>query len=113
MATHVYHDNLPGFDPRNILHDGCPECEARAADPLRVGLPSLDTNNRLLIWQRMRIVQLADQGHVLANEVNEFMSRCDFKLTQALYYISLFTSRADFSPDEIENGLLTMKSRLD
>jgi vacuolar-type H+-ATPase subunit H len=30
MASHVYHDGLPGFSPTHVLHPGCPECELRA-----------------------------------------------------------------------------------
>lgn len=110
--SHVYHDALPGFDPRNILHDGCPECEARAADPLRVGLPGLDENNRLMIWQRMRVFQFADSGHTLANEVGDFMSDCDRKLTQALYYVAIFMQRAGISPEEIETRLIGQRKDL-
>jgi hypothetical protein len=34
MSAHVYHGDLPGYDPQQILHDGCPECEERGRDPV-------------------------------------------------------------------------------
>lgn len=30
--SHAYHEALPGYDERQILHDGCPECEDRGRD---------------------------------------------------------------------------------
>lgn len=30
---HAYHEGLPGYDARQLYHDGCAECEFRAADP--------------------------------------------------------------------------------
>ncbi|HTE59688.1 MAG TPA: hypothetical protein VK631_05010 [Solirubrobacteraceae bacterium] len=38
---HDFHERLPGYDERNIWHDGCGECETRAAIPL-LGLTHLD-----------------------------------------------------------------------
>lgn len=29
MSTHNYHEGLPGYDARQVWHDGCAECEAR------------------------------------------------------------------------------------
>lgn len=53
---HAYHEGLPGFDPAQILHDGCPECEARGADPAN-GIGYLDNGNyrravtRAIMWE--------------------------------------------------------------
>jgi len=47
--SHAYHDALPGFDPRNILTDGCSECEERAANPLDGLTRFYAKANRLLI----------------------------------------------------------------
>jgi hypothetical protein len=47
------HDGLPGFDNRHIWHDGCGECEHRAATvPSSIG--TLDNNNLVRAWNRMR-----------------------------------------------------------
>ena len=44
MAMHDFHDALPGFDERQILHDGCAECEARGRSR-NLGLSYLDAGN--------------------------------------------------------------------
>ena len=31
MSSHLCHEDLPGYSEAQILHDGCPECEAREA----------------------------------------------------------------------------------
>jgi hypothetical protein len=48
---HDYHDGLPGYDPGQILHDGCGECEARAQEDDR-GLGHLDKGNFYRAWAR-------------------------------------------------------------
>lgn len=30
--SHAYHEGLPHYNPDALLHDGCPECEERAAE---------------------------------------------------------------------------------
>lgn len=32
--SHVYHEAQPNYDERQVLHDGCPECLHRSADPV-------------------------------------------------------------------------------
>ena len=48
---HEYHDILLGYDKRQIWHDGCPECEARGADPAN-NLGTLDTERFARAWHR-------------------------------------------------------------
>jgi hypothetical protein len=48
---HSYHEGLPGFSPRQILHDGCEECEARAASTDH-GIAHLDRQNFARAWER-------------------------------------------------------------
>ena len=48
---HDYHNGLPGYSADQILHDGCGECEARAAS-LDHGLAHLDRNNFYRAWAR-------------------------------------------------------------
>ena len=38
---HEYHEGTPHYDERQVLFDGCEECEARGADP-RVALGHMD-----------------------------------------------------------------------
>lgn len=42
--SHDFHEELPGFSPAQILHDGCGECEQRARREDR-GISSLDPDN--------------------------------------------------------------------
>ena len=49
--SHAYHDALPGFDPAQILHDGCTECEWRGEQPARA-LGHLDAGNFRRAWER-------------------------------------------------------------
>jgi hypothetical protein len=48
---HDYHEKLPGFDPAQILHDGCGECETRSASRNH-GIAHLDRTNFLRAWGR-------------------------------------------------------------
>jgi hypothetical protein len=87
-VSHVYHDALPGFDPGNIWHDGCPECEDRAADPLD-GLSSLGYRNARQAWADMLAAKWSS-GEGLSRNV----SVCDTRLLNALYAIAVFLERA-------------------
>lgn len=49
--THDYHDALPGYDPEQILHDGCSECEYRAGLDDH-GLSTLDALTFRRAWTR-------------------------------------------------------------
>jgi len=49
--VHDYHESLPGYDPEQILHDGCGECEARAKSRNH-GLATLDQQNFARAWAR-------------------------------------------------------------
>lgn len=53
MPAHVYHNALPGYDPRQIWYDGCPECESRAAN-LPMSINMLDTNNLRIAIERTK-----------------------------------------------------------
>lgn len=49
--THTYHDGLPGYDPAQILHDGCDECEQRGRD-VELALANMDTHTFERAWVR-------------------------------------------------------------
>lgn len=51
MAVHAYHEQLPGYHPDQIWHDGCGECEERGATVYR-GIGHLDQDNFARAWQR-------------------------------------------------------------
>jgi hypothetical protein len=48
---HDYHDGLPGFSEAQILHDGCGECEARAASR-NLGIAHMDRTRFARAWAR-------------------------------------------------------------
>ena len=52
--VHDYHDALLGYDPRQIWHDGCGECEHRGASvPDSIG--TLDLERSARAWYRMQL----------------------------------------------------------
>lgn len=85
---HAPHDALPGYDPGNILHDGCEECEERAAAPL-LGLTALDHRNFRQAWADM-LAEKWSGGEGLSRNVSE----CDYRLMGALYTIAVLFERA-------------------
>jgi hypothetical protein len=50
-VSHDAHDTMPGYNPDQILHDACTECEARAEQPDH-GLSRLDSGNFTRAWER-------------------------------------------------------------
>jgi len=49
--SHSFHEALRGFDPGQILVDGCAECEHRSSD-LHVALSYLDDQRFANAWRR-------------------------------------------------------------
>lgn len=86
--THDYHDGLPGFDAGNIWHDGCRECEVRAANILS-GLTSLDHHNFRQAWADMLAAKWSG-----GEGLNRNVSACDWRLQSALYTIAVLMERA-------------------
>lgn len=48
---HSYHEALTGYSEAQILHDGCGECEGRAADR-NLGIGYLDKQRFARAWRR-------------------------------------------------------------
>jgi hypothetical protein len=51
MPAHLYHEALEGYDARQILHDGCQECEFRGKH-LDVAFAHMDAHTFARAWQR-------------------------------------------------------------
>ena len=51
MASHDYHESLEGYDPRQVWHDGCGECERRGAT-VPYSVRHLDDSNMVRAWDR-------------------------------------------------------------
>jgi hypothetical protein len=49
--VHALHDKLPGYDERQIFHDGCKECERRGND-LRLAMQFMDSQVFTRAWER-------------------------------------------------------------
>lgn len=60
--SHVFHDGLPGYDPRQILHDGCGTCEERGAD-LSLALANMDKQTFARAYKRAYDWQASGGDH--------------------------------------------------
>lgn len=76
---HDYHEQLPGYSPGQILHDGCGECEERSkrADH---GLSSLDTLSFEHAWVRAYTWEKFGQRD---------LSECELDLLRMLWSVQL------------------------
>lgn len=81
--SHAYHDGLPGYNADQLMHDGCPTCERRAAMPDR-GISSLDRQNFARAWARA--AQLGRSGL-------PGMSAAEMPLLRALWAVQLQLQR--------------------
>lgn len=106
--SHAHHEQLPGYDPGNLLHDGCPECEARAADMLH-GLLHLDHNRVRQAWADM-LAEKWSGGHGISRRV----SVCDWKILNALYSIAVLLERgAGLDPHTILAAIVDRNAELE
>lgn len=85
--SHVYHDALEGFDERQILHDLCPECEARGRD-LRSALAHMDTETFTRAWKRAFDINASNGSHDVGRE-----SHAEADLLLVLYAIQVELQR--------------------
>jgi len=66
-VSHGPHEALPGHAPGQILHDGCAECEWRAAGR-DLGIGALDAATFARAWQRAVTWQREEQVRPSAAE---------------------------------------------
>jgi hypothetical protein len=92
--SHVYHDALEGFDARQILHDGCGECEHRGKD-LREALAHLDSNNFHRAWRRAFDLWASHGDHNAVGPV----SHAEQDLLTALWGIQVHLQREGYTLD--------------
>lgn len=79
MSAHAYHDELPGYRPDQIWHDGCPECEERGQVVYR-GIGTLDHANFARAWQRAIDWNVGDQ-------LDMHISACEVALLETLWAV--------------------------
>lgn len=65
--THVFHNALEGYDERQILYDGCHECEARGRD-LRSAFAHMDSNTFERAWRRAFDINASAGSHDVGRE---------------------------------------------
>ena len=91
--SHLYHNDLEGYDPDAILHDGCPRCEERGNAGIR-GLLQLDGYNLELLWRRCLNDEYAGQNG--GEEAGYYRSKAERTLGHQLYLIGvLLQNRED------------------
>ena len=91
--THAFHDRLEGYDPRQILHDGCPECEGRGKD-LRSAFAHMDTETFARAWQRAFDLNASNGNHDVGRE-----SAAEADLLLVIYAIQVNLERRGFPLD--------------
>jgi hypothetical protein len=93
-VTHTYHDALPGFDDRQILHDGCHECEDRGKD-LRSALAHMDSVTFRRAWKRAFDLWASDGDHAAVGHASD----TEQKLLEVLWGIQVHLQREGYTLD--------------
>lgn len=94
---HTYHEGLVGYDERNVLHDGCRECEDRAREPL-TGLCNIDEPSFARLWDDMTAIRWGTTSRM----PRERISSCDLALIHALYTFAVLLERhTGFRPHDV------------
>lgn len=83
MSVHSEHTTLDGYDPEQLLHDGCDECEYRGENPA-LAISNLDPARFLRAWERAGTKQL----HGLRNA-----SRAELPMLDALSAVQVQLER--------------------
>jgi len=82
VPAHIYHEALAGYDERQILHDGCQECEYRGKH-LDSALYHMDSSTFRRAWQRAYDLHSADGKHENVGQV----SNCERELLDVFWGI--------------------------
>lgn len=84
MPEHVYHPELPSYQPDAVLHYGCPRCEQKAAKGLE-GLLELDDSNLELLWRRCLNTEYG--GPNVGDDAGEYRNGLERDMGHILYLI--------------------------
>lgn len=82
MSVHAYHEKLPGYDERHVLHDGCEECEQRGRD-LEFG--KLDGGNFERMWERAALWDREGLGDLVPSQAERLMLTVLQRIQHQLY----------------------------
>jgi hypothetical protein len=94
--THDYHPKLPGYDERQIFHDGCRECEHRGKD-VAMALAHMDDSTFNRAWVRTWNLH-ASHGDMATVGVT---SRAELPLLRVLWQFQLVLERHGVPLSEI------------
>jgi hypothetical protein len=86
-VSHTFHDALAGFDERQILYDGCSECEERGRD-LRSAFAHMDEKTFERAWRRAFDLNASDGSHDVGRE-----SHAEANLLHVLFAIQVVLQR--------------------
>jgi hypothetical protein len=89
-VTHVYHGDL-GMPEGTLFYDGCPECEARAAQGVR-GLLTQTPDRVRMMWDRM--VHDEHSHGVEHDKTLGYHSKCEERIGRDLYAFAVLLERA-------------------
>lgn len=84
--THANHPTLPGYDERQLFHDGCEECEARGASP--EAATYLDRGRFAKAWKRA-----ADWQRNADPDVVRSLSHAELPMLRSLWYVQVMFER--------------------
>lgn len=68
MSVHDEHTSLDGYDPAQLLHDGCAECEHRGKS-VDVAIGNLDSERFTRAWSRAADLQLRGLRNASSSEL--------------------------------------------
>lgn len=88
MSAHDYHDALLGYDPRQLLVDGCAECERRGKD-VALSITSLDPPRFCRAWRRAYDLAASRGNHAAVGPV----SSCEAPMLDALWAVQVQLER--------------------
>jgi len=94
VPAHLYHEALAGFDERQILHDGCQECEFRGRN-LSNALAHMDPTRFAAAWKRAYDVNASDGDHDAVGP----LSHAENDLLDVLWGIQVHLQRSGYQLD--------------
>jgi len=88
MAAHDYHGAHENYDERQILHDGCGECEYRGKH-IESALAHMDRDTFARAWERAYNLKASDGDHDVVGPVAD----AEVDLLNVLWVVQLHLQR--------------------
>jgi hypothetical protein len=104
--SHGYHDGMSGYDARQLLVDGCKECEQRAQD-VAEALGYLDNGRFVHAWRRAWLWLGVDSAHPRREDLGP-LSKAEMPMLRALYAVQVQLERLG-----VPMGVLPIRSNAD